>query len=236
MSSLDEISGLRPELCTAMQRRGFTALTAVQQAVLDSEAEGRNLRISSQTGSGKTVAIGFALADDLLDNPAPQAPGPVALLITPTRELAAQVQGELKWLLGETDLNVGVVTGGTDVMRERRRLAKRPHILVGTPGRVLDHLRSGAFKCAAVRHVILDEADQMLDMGFRDELSAIVEQMPEVRRSHLVSATFPTRCRASRTRSKRTPCTWRGHSSGWPTRTSSTWRTSSGTASSTRRW
>jgi len=175
-----------------MQRRGFSALTAVQKAVLDTDSDGRNLRISSQTGSGKTVAIGLALAEDLIQSIEGPGRGPYALVITPTRELAAQVKDELTWLFEDIDnARVTVVTGGTDILREQRALSKSAPILVGTPGRLLDHLRRRSLDVSNIRHVILDEADQMLEMGFKEELDGIVDQLPEDRRSHLVSATFP---------------------------------------------
>lgn len=191
MSTTDPFAGVPAPLATALRRRGFTALTAVQRAVLEAECEGRDLRISSQTGSGKTVALGIALARPLLAAPVSPA-GPAALVVVPTRELAAQVREELRWLYAELPgLRVEVVTGGTDLGRERRRLAEKPAIVVATPGRLLDHIRAGAIDCAGVAHVVLDEADQMFDMGFRDELEAIVAELPEERRSHLLSATFP---------------------------------------------
>lgn len=201
MSTLDPFAGVPGPLRTALERRGFTSLTAVQRAVLAADSEGHDLRISSQTGSGKTVALGIALARSFLgDRDAePDAPrgdasksqGPSALVITPTRELAVQVRDELRWLLAEIPgMRVEVVTGGTDVGGERRMLRRPPTILVGTPGRLLDHMRSEALSCAGVEDVVLDEADRMLEMGFREELEAIIDALPAERRSHLVSATF----------------------------------------------
>jgi len=191
MTTTDPFAGVPAPLASALRRRGFPALTAVQRAVLEAECEGRDLRISSQTGSGKTVALGIALARPLLAAPVSPA-GPAALVVVPTRELAAQVRDELRWLYAEIPgLGVEVVTGGTDLGRERRRLAEKPAIVVGTPGRLLDHIRAGALDCSGVGHVVLDEADQMFDMGFREELDAILEALPEERRSHLLSATFP---------------------------------------------
>ncbi|PRQ05626.1 DEAD/DEAH box helicase [Enhygromyxa salina] len=179
-----------------MELKGFTTLTAVQRAVVDQEAVGKNLRISSQTGSGKTVAIGIALHSELADTERAPGNSPSAILITPTRELANQVRDELSWLYANlSGMHVTVVTGGTDIGRERRALERRPRLVVGTPGRMLDHLRSGALDCSAVKHVVLDEADQMFDMGFRDELESIIEQLPAERLSHLVSATFPRQVR-----------------------------------------
>ncbi|MDG2334752.1 MAG: DEAD/DEAH box helicase [Myxococcota bacterium] len=180
----------------AMRRRGFDDLTLVQRAVLAAESDGRDLRISSQTGSGKTVAIGLGLADHLLERlsgpPHPQ-PGPSVLILVPTRELAMQVREEFQWLFaGVRGLRTEVVMGGTSVLMERKALARNPQIVVGTPGRTLDHIKGGAFSTAGIEHVALDESDRMLDMGFRDELEAILEKLPAQRRTHLISATFPS--------------------------------------------
>ncbi|MEQ1633752.1 MAG: DEAD/DEAH box helicase [Planctomycetota bacterium] len=175
-------------LHAALARRGFEKLTTVQEALLAADDSVRDLRISSQTGSGKTVAIGFALAHDLHDD---QRRGPTTLLVAPTRELASQVCEELSWLFEDLrGCTCEVVTGGTSIARERQRLARRPEVLVGTPGRLLDHIRTKALDLSSVRQLVLDEADQMLDLGFKDELDAILEALPEQRRTHLVSATF----------------------------------------------
>jgi len=196
----DPFAGVPATLRAAFDKRGYTQLTRVQAAVLaalGNGASGQNLRISSQTGSGKTVAIGLALAERLCEAPAegaaePARVGPAALVITPTRELAAQVQSELEWLFeAQPGVDVDVVTGGTDVRREKQRLRRPARVIVGTPGRMLDHIRSRALDPSSVREVVLDEADQMLDMGFKDELDQIVASLPAERRSHLVSATFP---------------------------------------------
>jgi ATP-dependent RNA helicase DeaD len=211
-SEATPFSQLPAPIQKSLEGRGFAALTPIQLAVVASESSGKNLRISSQTGSGKTVAIGIALLDTLLapDEPAPagdepaegakppskHAAEPRALLITPTRELALQVHGELSWLYENyPSITIDVATGGTGVRDEQRRLRKKPTVLVGTPGRLLDHVRSGALSLAKSREVVLDEADQMLDMGFKDDLDAIVAELPATRHSHLVSATFPVAVR-----------------------------------------
>ncbi|NQZ97466.1 MAG: DEAD/DEAH box helicase [Myxococcales bacterium] len=194
-SAVDKLAGVPTLLAAAMRKRGFTELTSVQRAVLDAEFEGQDFRISSQTGSGKTVAIGLGLARHLtaegVDSVADRA-GPSVLVLVPTRELAMQVRDELHWLYaGVRGLRTEVVMGGTSIMLERRALARQPRIVVGTPGRTLDHMKSGALKSADICHVALDESNRMLDMGFREELEAILEQLPKDRRTHLISATFP---------------------------------------------
>ncbi|MCP5060240.1 MAG: DEAD/DEAH box helicase [bacterium] len=195
----DRLAGISRPLAEAMRRRGFEDLTSVQRAVLGAESEGRDLRISSQTGSGKTVAMGLALARHLAEDGESarnDLPGPSVLMLVPTRELAMQVRDELRWLFASVrGLGIEVVMGGTSLGLERRALSRRPQIIVGTPGRTLDHLQAGAFVADAIEHVVLDESDRMLDMGFREELEAILEKMPSERRTHLISATFPAAVR-----------------------------------------
>ena len=195
---------LSPAIAAALTSRGFTALTTVQEAVLDPALAGRDLRISSQTGSGKTVAVGLVLVAALeavvkeraeaaatAPSAAPGPCRPAALLVAPTRELAAQLQKELSWLFQPIGVRVAAVVGGTSYGGELRSLRVGPLVIVGTPGRLLDHLERGSIDPSAAFSVVLDEADQMLDLGFRDELEAILGKTPEGRRTHLVSATFP---------------------------------------------
>ena len=131
------LTGTPDPLLPALKRRGFEKLTAVQEAVANADDGRRDLRISSQTGSGKTVAIGFALADRVLEQ---DRVGPTTLIIAPTRELAMQVKEELAWLFADLPrVGCEVVTGGTSLDRERLRLRRKPSVLVGTPGRLLDH-------------------------------------------------------------------------------------------------
>jgi ATP-dependent RNA helicase DeaD len=182
-------------LRAALARREFDSLTSVQEAVLDPDCKGRDLRISSQTGSGKTIALGIAAFEALttaLESDSKQPEGPLMLVIVPTRELAAQVGAELESLYSELEgLRTDCVTGGTSVFGERQRLTRPPHVLVGTPGRLVDHVEAGALRLSEVRELVLDEADQMLDLGFRDELESLLAAMPGDQRTHLVSATFP---------------------------------------------
>ncbi|MEZ4298729.1 MAG: DEAD/DEAH box helicase [Polyangiaceae bacterium] len=190
---------LGPALTEALQKKGFTALTAVQEVVLDPAHADRDLRITSQTGSGKTVAIGLAIRDLVTGDAAPPARGiarPHAIVVAPTRELAKQVEEELSWLYAPLRLRVTSVTGGASLRDELRALAGAPGVIVGTPGRLLDHLDRGSIDASGCAAVVLDEADRLLDMGFREELERIFAHVPETRRTHLVSATFPREVRS----------------------------------------
>lgn len=180
-------------LARALAQRGYTDLTAVQSAVLAPETQGRDLLVSAQTGSGKTVAYGLALADTILGDAErlPPAGAPLALVVAPTRELALQVRTELEWLYQAAGGRVVACVGGMDPRAERRTLAQGTHIVVGTPGRLRDHLERGGLDASALRAVVLDEADEMLDMGFREDLEAILDEVPAERRTLLFSATLP---------------------------------------------
>jgi ATP-dependent RNA helicase DeaD len=183
---------LSPVLSDALVARGYEALTPVQTHVTESEAKGRDLLVSAQTGSGKTVAFGLAMADELLeDGRLPFATSPLALIIAPTRELALQVSRELAWLYGKAGVRIATCVGGMDASKERRALGQGVQIVVGTPGRLRDHLERGALDLSALRVAVLDEADEMLDMGFRDDLEEILDGTPETRRTLLFSATLP---------------------------------------------
>ncbi len=165
----------------------------MQLAVVAEEAEGRDLLVSAQTGSGKTIAFGLALADTLLEGAQTMGPAgdPLALIIAPTRELAMQVQRELSWLYHYAGARIVSCVGGMDPGAERRELARGAHIVVGTPGRLRDHLERRALKVSALKAAVLDEADEMLDMGFREDLQFILETTPAERRTLLFSATLP---------------------------------------------
>ncbi len=182
-----------PLLARALKERNYNDLTPVQSAVLTPEAAGRDILVSAQTGSGKTVAFGLAMASTLLGDAEtlPPAGIPLALVIAPTRELAQQVQRELEWLYGYAQARVVACVGGMNPHFERRQLADGGHIVVGTPGRLRDHIERGALNASSLKVVALDEADEMLDMGFREDLEFILEATPAERRTLLFSATMP---------------------------------------------
>ena len=180
-------------LAEALSARGYAAPTPVQAAVLESEALGRDLIVSAQTGSGKTVAFGIAMAEQVLDEEGklPFTREPLALVIAPTRELALQVSRELIWLYGKAGARIATCVGGMDASKERRALSQGAHIVVGTPGRLRDHLERGALDLKSLKVAVLDEADEMLDMGFREDLEQILDATPGERRTLLFSATMP---------------------------------------------
>lgn len=184
--------GANPALARALAARGYSALTPVQEAVLQPGAEGRDLLVSAQTGSGKTVAFGLAFAPTLLggEEALPRAGAPLALIVAPTRELAMQVGRELAWLYAPTGARIASCIGGMDGQAEARALHAGAHIVVGTPGRLCDHVRRGRLNLAELRVVVLDEADEMLDLGFREELEQILDACPDWRRTLMFSATL----------------------------------------------
>ena len=177
----------------AIAERGYTEPTPVQAQVIAAEADDRDLVVSAQTGSGKTVAYGLAIANTLLrgEETLPRPGAPLALIIAPTRELALQVERELQWLYAKLGARVVSCVGGMNVRVEQRALQNGCHIVVGTPGRLKDHLERGTLQPGSLRAVILDEADEMLDLGFREDLEEILDLTPPDRRTLLFSATMP---------------------------------------------
>ena len=191
--TFDEL-GLPAPLQQAIDARGLTAPTQVQVLISDPELAGHDLLVSSQTGSGKTLAFGFLIARELIDDTGKFARSsvPAALVVAPTRELAVQVQRELEWVFEKTGARVMSVTGGSDAREEARKLKRGTEILVATPGRLIDHLDRKNVDLSGVKVAVLDEADEMLDLGFRDDLERILKSAPKERRTHLFSATLPS--------------------------------------------
>jgi ATP-dependent RNA helicase DeaD len=190
---MTEFEGVVPALGRALANRGYSALTPVQSAVLNPELNDADMLVSAQTGSGKTVAFGLALAPGLLAGAERfEKPGaPLVLIVAPTRELALQVMRELQWLYEPTGAVLASCVGGMDMRAERRALNRGAHIVAGTPGRLCDHIRRGSLDTSQLRAVVLDEADEMLDLGFREDLEFILESTPVERRTLMFSATVP---------------------------------------------
>ncbi len=180
-------------LAAALSAKGYEALTAVQLAVIAPELAGRDLLVSAQTGSGKTVAFGLAMAAEVLGgvDKLLYADKPLALVVAPTRELAQQVQREFEWLYGSTGAMIASCVGGMDYRTEKRALDRGAHIVVGTPGRLRDHIERRSLDLSGVKAVVLDEADEMLDLGFAEDLEFILGSASEERRTMMFSATVP---------------------------------------------
>jgi ATP-dependent RNA helicase DeaD len=180
-------------LARALADRNYTEATPVQSAVLAEDAVDRDLLVSAQTGSGKTIAYGLAMAKDILGDAErfTKADAPLALIVAPTRELALQVHRELTWLYQHAGTRVVSCVGGMDPRREQRDLEAGAHIVVGTPGRLNDHLRRKRLDVSELKAIVLDEADEMLDMGFREDMEIILSATPDTRRTLLFSATLP---------------------------------------------
>ncbi len=206
--------GLPLALSEAIAARGYEEAMPVQVAVLDEAHRDRDLLVSSQTGSGKTLAFGTLLARTLVPaaeaagkgEPAGDAPAaapkktatykpagrlPTGLVIAPTRELANQVRTELAWLLARAKIHVAAFTGGSDLRQDLKKLHSGVDIVVGTPGRLCDLLSRGALKLEAVQTAVLDEADEMLDMGFHEDLKTLLDAAAARTRTHMFSATLP---------------------------------------------
>lgn len=185
---------MKKALADALEARGYATLTAVQEAVNAPELTGKDLLVSAQTGSGKTVGFGMAIAAGLLGDADTFEPAaaPLALVIAPTRELALQVKRELSWLYQQAGAVVASTVGGMDMRDERRGLARGAHIVVATPGRLRDHIMRRSIDLSALKAVVLDEADEMLDLGFREDLEFILSEAPKERQTLMFSATVPT--------------------------------------------
>ncbi|MCR9108129.1 MAG: DEAD/DEAH box helicase [Rhodobacteraceae bacterium] len=183
---------MKKALQDALDARGYDTLTPVQEAVLNPGYVGADLMVSAQTGSGKTLGFGLAIAPTILDDEMFDAAGaPLALVIAPTRELALQVKRELAWLYAQAGVVMASTVGGMDMRDERRALERGAHIVVATPGRLRDHIMRGSIDLSQCRAVVLDEADEMLDLGFREDLEFILGESPEDRQTLMFSATVP---------------------------------------------
>ena len=188
---------VHPALDRALAARGYAEPTPVQRAVVEADQNpdrpNADLLVSAQTGSGKTVAFGLALASTLLGGAERfnHVNRPRALIIAPTRELAMQISREFEWLYADTGARIAQCVGGMSVRAEQQQLTRGAHIVIGTPGRLCDHLTRGFLDLSALQVAVLDEADEMLDLGFREELETLLDATnAETRRTLLFSATI----------------------------------------------
>lgn len=178
---------LSPELLQAVQRAGFEEATPIQAGTIPLALEGKDVIGQAQTGTGKTAAFGLPMLEKM-DPSQKQVQG---LVIAPTRELAIQTQEELYRLGKDKKVRVQVVYGGADIGRQIRMLKDTPQIVVGTPGRLLDHIKRKTLDLSHVNTLVLDEADEMLNMGFLEDIEAIIAKTPKERQTLLFSATMP---------------------------------------------
>lgn len=179
--------GLEPKVLRAVTEMGFEEATPIQEKAIPLAMEGRDLIGQAQTGTGKTAAFGLPLIHkiDVSEDRI------VALIMCPTRELAIQVAEEISKLGRFKGIRSLPIYGGQDIVKQIRALKKRPQIIIGTPGRLLDHINRKTIKLDDVQTVILDEADEMLDMGFMEDIQSILSLVPETRHTMLFSATMP---------------------------------------------
>lgn len=185
--------GLSPELLQALSRLGHAAPTPVQQAIIPPALAGRDLRASAQTGSGKTLAYALPLLQSVAAAPRERPRRTAALVLVPTRELAAQVADTLKSLSRtlSVPLKSVVLIGGASIEVQRMALRGGADIVVATPGRLLDLVDQRAVRLDLLSLLVLDEADRLLDSGFSDELARVLALLPPLRQTLLLSATFP---------------------------------------------
>jgi ATP-independent RNA helicase DbpA len=184
---------LSPEFIANLESMGYQSMTPIQRQSLPIILQGKDVHAQAKTGSGKTAAFAIGLLHHL-DVKTYQAQ---ALVLCPTRELADQVSKEIRRLARPIP-NIKILTlcGGTPLGPQLASLEHQPHIVVGTPGRILKHLNKGTLKLDSIKTLVLDEADRMLDMGFHDDIMRIIEQMPEQRQTLLFSATYPGEIKA----------------------------------------
>ncbi|HOW27679.1 MAG TPA: DEAD/DEAH box helicase [Elusimicrobiota bacterium] len=179
--------GLHPDLVRGLKAMNFQEPMPIQKEAIPIALEGHDIMGCAQTGSGKTAAFALPLLHHLLTTP---RPGLRALILVPTRELAAQVEKVLRDSGRFTPIKTAVIIGGVSFQNQLRAITGGAQILVATPGRLLDHLRQRNFNLGRIEHLVLDEADRMLDMGFLPDIRAIINQLPRERQTQLFSATL----------------------------------------------
>lgn len=186
MKNFDEL-GLNPELARSLADMKYTKPTPIQAQGIPLALKGRDIMGTAQTGTGKTAAYSIPLIEHLLNRP-----GGSALVLTPTRELAKQVMEIMRQMLGNNkEIKTAFIIGGEAMSKQLQALKKQPRLIVGTPGRINDHLQRGTLQLGDTDFLVLDETDRMLDMGFSVQLDRIAEFLPEERQTLMFSATLP---------------------------------------------
>ncbi|KAE9596320.1 putative RNA helicase [Lupinus albus] len=184
--------GIAQEIVSALAKKGITKLFPIQRAVLEPAMQGRDMIGRARTGTGKTLAFGIPIMDKIIKFNAKHGRGksPLALVLAPTRELARQVENE--FADAAPNLDTICVYGGTPISQQMRQLDYGVDIAVGTPGRIIDLLNRGALNLKEVQFMVIDEADQMLQVGFQDDVEKILERLPANRQTLMFSATMPS--------------------------------------------
>ena len=177
---------IKEEIIKALEEMGFSEMMPIQERVIPLILDGCDVIGQAQTGTGKTAAFGIPL----IEKSSRKHQGVEHLIISPTRELATQIKNELDLIAKHSGITIGLILGGVDYNKERRMLKANPNIIVGTPGRLLDHITNKKLDLSNLKSLTLDEADEMLDIGFKEELNKIIDSMPEERQSLLFSATL----------------------------------------------
>ena len=184
--------GISPNICETLAKRGIREATPVQEKAIPLARAGRDIIVQAQTGTGKTLA--FLLP--ILEKIKPQAEVAQALVVTPTRELAIQV-AKVAAVVGEAaGISSLVIYGGQDIERQKQKLRRKPQLIIGTPGRLLDHLRRQTINLSQVNKVVLDEADEMMKLGFIEDVEVLLKASASDRQFMLFSATMPARVKA----------------------------------------
>ncbi len=200
MSQFEEFN-LSEQVVMAVAKMGFEAATPIQAQAIPLALEGRDVIGQAQTGTGKTAAFGIPMIENIRED----KDSIQGLIVAPTRELAVQVAEEINTIAQLKRVKALPIYGGQDILRQIRGLKNRPQIIVGTPGRLLDHIRRRTIRLNEVSMVVLDEADEMLNMGFIEDIELILEETPEERQTMLFSATMPEAIRALAKRFMRSP-------------------------------
>lgn len=177
---------LTPSIVKAVQEMGFEEATPIQEQAIPLAMQGKDLIGHARTGTGKTAAFGIPMIEAIR----PTSKDIQGLVVVPTRELAAQVAEELNRIGKVRGIHAIPIYGGQDFRSQVKALEDMPHIIAGTPGRLLEHMRRQYIKTSDIKIVVLDEADKMLDMGFIDEVEKILKKLPERRQTMLFSATM----------------------------------------------
>lgn len=173
-------------LLRSLERMGYVTPTPIQKEAIPAALQGKDILGTAQTGTGKTAAFGIPLAVNLL-----QSPRGSALILLPTRELATQVMESLEQIIGDSRIPAALLIGGESMPKQFDQLKRRPRLIVGTPGRINDHLQRGTLMLHDVNFLVLDETDRMLDMGFAAQLDAIFKYLTNRRQTLMFSATMP---------------------------------------------